>query len=173
MPPRPKRLKIINQKVNKIMHSTVLNTSRAIGNFLFPTYEVVITSSLHSFLLKITVNHCLWILTLSLKNFIGWCERCCSLRVLSHLVRLPVRIRVRMLAPPLPPAGLCSCYLIWVRTAVHLHNKASSCLPRCLVMTAQEKAANCIVALFIFTYVFEPFVSKASVDYSTSVLQML
>ncbi len=59
---RPKRLKIINPKVNKMMHSTVLSesasllSSRAIGNFIFPTYEVVITSSLHSFLLKITVN---------------------------------------------------------------------------------------------------------------------
>ncbi len=37
------------------MHSTVLSEStsllslRAIGNFLFPTYEVVIMSSLHSF----------------------------------------------------------------------------------------------------------------------------
>ncbi len=43
------------------MHSTVLNksnsllSSRAIRNFLFPTYEVVIMSMLHSFLLKITV----------------------------------------------------------------------------------------------------------------------
>ncbi len=55
MLPRPKRLKIINHKVNKMMHSTVrsenasLLSSRAIGNFLFPTYEVVITSTLHSF----------------------------------------------------------------------------------------------------------------------------
>ncbi len=54
MLPRPKRLKIINHKVNKTMHSTVLSEiasllpSRAIGNVLFPNYEVVITSSLHS-----------------------------------------------------------------------------------------------------------------------------
>ncbi len=54
MLPRPKRLKIINHKVNKTMHSTVLSESasllpsRAIRNVLFPTYEVVITSSLHS-----------------------------------------------------------------------------------------------------------------------------
>ncbi len=59
MSPRPKRL---NHKVNKTMHSTVLSesasllSSRAIGNFLSPAYEVVITSALHSFLLKITVN---------------------------------------------------------------------------------------------------------------------
>ncbi len=44
------------------MHSTVLRESasllslHAIGNFLFPTYEVVIMSMLHSSLLKITVN---------------------------------------------------------------------------------------------------------------------
>ncbi len=62
MLPRPKRLKIINHKVNKMMHSTVLSesasllSSHAIRNVLFPTYEVVITSTLHSFLLKITVN---------------------------------------------------------------------------------------------------------------------
>ncbi len=54
MLPRPKQLKIINHKVNKTMHSTVLRESasllslRAIGNILFPTYEAVITSSLHS-----------------------------------------------------------------------------------------------------------------------------
>ncbi len=75
--PRPKRLKIINHKVNKTMHSTVLSesasllSSRAIGNFLFPTYEVMIMSMLHSFLLKITVNSGLWMLMLSLNNFIG------------------------------------------------------------------------------------------------------
>ncbi len=62
MSPRPKRLKIINYKVNKMIHSTVLSESAsllsscAIENILFSTYEVVITSSLHSFLLKITVN---------------------------------------------------------------------------------------------------------------------
>ncbi len=51
MLPRPKRLKIINHKVNKTMHSTVLSesaysllSSRALGNFLFPIYEVVSTS---------------------------------------------------------------------------------------------------------------------------------
>ncbi len=50
---RPKQLIIINHKFNKTMHSTVLSESaslppsRAIGNVLFPTYEVV-TSSLHS-----------------------------------------------------------------------------------------------------------------------------
>ncbi len=70
--PRPKRLKIINHKVNKTMHSTVLRengslpSSHAIGNFLFSTYEVVIMSTLHSFLLKITVNSGLWMLMLSL-----------------------------------------------------------------------------------------------------------
>ncbi len=73
----PKRLKIINHKVNKTMHSTVLSESasllpsRANGNFQFPTYEVVITSTLHSFLLKITANSGLWMLMLSLNNFIG------------------------------------------------------------------------------------------------------
>ncbi len=60
MLPRPKRLKIINHKVNKTMHFTVLSesasllSSHVIGILLFPTYEVVITSLLHSFLLKIT-----------------------------------------------------------------------------------------------------------------------
>ncbi len=49
----PKQLKIINHKFNKAMHSTALSESaslppsRAIGNILFPTYEVM-TSSLHS-----------------------------------------------------------------------------------------------------------------------------
>ncbi len=49
---RLKQLKIINHKVNKTMHSTVLSESAslppscAIGNILFPTYEVVITSLL-------------------------------------------------------------------------------------------------------------------------------
>ncbi len=48
-----KQLKIINHKVNKTMHFTVLSDSaslppsRAIRNVRFPTYEVV-TSSLHS-----------------------------------------------------------------------------------------------------------------------------
>ncbi len=52
---RPKQLEIINH-VNKTMHSpalsqsTYLPHSRAIGNVLFPTYEVV-TSSLHSIFL--------------------------------------------------------------------------------------------------------------------------
>ncbi len=61
--PRPKRLKIINHKVNKTMHFTVLCesaysllSSRAIGNFLFPSYEVVSAS----------------------------CERCCSLRPIPN-----------------------------------------------------------------------------------------
>ncbi len=54
--------------------------------YYFPTYEVLVTSSLHSFLLKITVNCGLWMLMLSLINFIGSasCERCCSLRP-AHL----------------------------------------------------------------------------------------
>ncbi len=53
---RPKQLKIINHKVRKRMHSTAqsecasLPPSRAIGNVLFPTYEVV-TSLLHSIFL--------------------------------------------------------------------------------------------------------------------------
>ncbi len=73
----PKQLKIINHKVNKIMHSTVLRESASllslhvIGNFLFPTYAVVIMSMLHSSLLKITVNSGLWMLMLSLNNCIG------------------------------------------------------------------------------------------------------
>ncbi len=49
MLPRPKLLKIINHKVNKTMHSTVVRasllSSRTIENFLFPTYEVVSASS--------------------------------------------------------------------------------------------------------------------------------
>ncbi len=63
MSPRPKRLKIINHKsLKNDAHSTVLIESASLlpscstGNFLFLTYEVVITSTLHSFLLKITVN---------------------------------------------------------------------------------------------------------------------
>ncbi len=62
MSPCPKRLKIINPKINKFMHANVLSenaylmSSRAIRNVLLPTYEIVITSSLHSFLLKIKVN---------------------------------------------------------------------------------------------------------------------
>ncbi len=51
---RLKQLKIINHRVNKTMHSTALSQSaslppsHAIGNVLFPTYEVMIMSSLHS-----------------------------------------------------------------------------------------------------------------------------
>ncbi len=60
----PKRLKIINHKVDKTMDSTVLSESASLlssrasysQNVLFTTYEVVITRMLHSFLLKITVN---------------------------------------------------------------------------------------------------------------------
>ncbi len=46
---RPKQLKIINHKVNKTMHSTVLSESASLppSRAIFPTYEVV-TSSLHS-----------------------------------------------------------------------------------------------------------------------------
>ncbi len=90
-----------------------------------------------------------------------------TLRVLSHLVWLP-GLNPSSIAPPSPaPSGLCS-YFIWVRTAISLRHQASSCLPRCLVTTAQEKAAKCIVALFIFIYVFEPLVSFPELQYITA-----
>ncbi len=111
-------------KVNKSMHSTVLSESAfllsscAIGNILFPTYEVLVTSSLHSFLLKITVNCGLWMLMLSLINFIGSasCERCCSLRP-AHLKcsdwlrRMVTPIRASTDQHPTPPGthGLSGC----------------------------------------------------------------
>ncbi len=46
---RPEQLKIINHKVNRTMHSTVLSESASLppSRAIFPTYEVV-TSSLHS-----------------------------------------------------------------------------------------------------------------------------
>ncbi len=68
--------------------------------------------------------------------------------------------RVRLLPPPPAPAGLRSYYFIWVRSTVRLRHQASSCLPRCLVTTAQEKAAKCIILLsaLLYIYIFEPFV---------------
>ncbi len=60
---RPKQHKIINHKGNKTMHSPVLSESailppsRAIGNVLFPTYEVA-TSSLHSNYLFLLKEYC-------------------------------------------------------------------------------------------------------------------
>ncbi len=72
VPPRHNQLNSINHKIKKTMYSTVLSasllSSRAIGNFLFPTYDVMITSTLHSFLLKIRVNSGLWMLMLSLNK---------------------------------------------------------------------------------------------------------
>ncbi len=80
--------------------------------------------------------------------------------MLSHLVRLPGPNQ-SLFAPPPPtaPAGLRS-YFIWVRTTVRLRHQVSSCLPRCLVMTAWEKAAKCIrlLSALLYIYVFEPFV---------------
>ncbi len=66
MSQRSKLLKIINHKVK-----TTKLSSRAIRNVLLPSCEVVITSTLHSFLLKTTVNSGLWMLTRCLNNFIG------------------------------------------------------------------------------------------------------
>ncbi len=62
--------------------------------------------------------------------------------------------------PPPAPAGLRSYYFIWVRTAVRLRHQASSCLPRCLVMTAWENAAKCrrLLSALLYIYIFEPFV---------------
>ncbi len=40
-----------------------------------------------------------------------------------------VRTQVGLLPPPPTPSGLCSYYLIWVRTVVRLHHQVSSCYP--------------------------------------------
>lgn len=50
-----------------------------------------------------------------------------TFRVLSHLIPLPGP-NPSLSAPPCPP-GLCSHYIIWVRTAVRLHHQSSSLLP--------------------------------------------
>ncbi len=65
---------------------------------------------------------------------------------------------VRLLPPA--PAGLRSYYFIWVRTVVRLRHQASSCLPRCLVMTPREKAAKCkrLLSALLYIYVFKPIV---------------
>ncbi len=80
------------------------------------------------------------------------------LKVLSLLVRLPGP-NLGSFAPC--PRWTVHIRLFWVRTAVRLRHQASSCLPRCLITTAQEKAAKCITLLsaLLFIYVFEPFVS--------------
>ncbi len=79
-----------------------------------------------------------------------------------------VRTRVRLLPPA--PAGLCSYYFIWVRTAVRLRHQASSCLPRCLVTTAREEAAKCIrlLSALLYIYVFEPLVLFTKLRYITA-----
>ncbi len=85
------------------------------------------------------------------------------IRVLSHLVRLPGPNPSSIVPPapcPLPPAPR-SYYFIWV--CLHRGSfayQASSCLPRCLVTTAWEKAAKCIrlLSTLLYIYVFEPFV---------------
>ncbi len=86
-----------------------------------------------------------------------------------------VRTRVRLLPPPPASAGLHSYYLIWVWTAVHLRHQASSCLPRCLVTTAWEKAAKCITLLsaLLYIYVFEPFVLFTKLQCITALTSVL
>ncbi len=96
--------------------------------------------------------------------------------MLSHLVRLPGPNPSSFAPPPPPaPAGLRSYYFIWVRTAVRLRHQASSCLPRCLVTTAQEKAAKCIrlLSALLYIYVFEPFVLFTKLQCITALTSVL
>ncbi len=94
-----------------------------------------------------------------------------TLRVLSHLVRLPGPNQSLFAAP----AGLCSYYFIWVRTAVRLRHQASSCLPCCLVTTTREKAAKCIrlLSALLYIYVFEPFILFTKLQCITALTSVL
>ncbi len=77
MLPRPKRLKIINHKVNKTMHSTVLSERLLcclhvlLETSYFPLMKSWLRAHCILFCLKITLNSGFWMLMLSLNNFIG------------------------------------------------------------------------------------------------------
>ncbi len=75
--------------------------------------------------------------------------------MLSHLVRLPGP-DLSSIAPPSP----CTRWTAFIFYSVRLLHQASSCLPRCLVTTAREKAAKCIrlLSALLYVYVFEPLV---------------
>uniref|UniRef100_A0A672RLN0 Reverse transcriptase domain-containing protein n=1 Tax=Sinocyclocheilus grahami TaxID=75366 RepID=A0A672RLN0_SINGR len=139
----------LNKKAQSIVITTTIpitNQITYLGIFIRPSLKEIVHINYDKVFQKLKRDIDRWrTLVASLESIVSTVKinilpRVNFLRVLSHLVHLPGPNQSSIVPPP--PAGLRSYYFIWFRTAVRLRHQASSSLPRCLVMTAQEKAAN-------------------------------